>query len=102
MATPFVAGAAALLLESDERIWEDMGGVDGDGEWTNDEVRQVLRETATDLGEAGRDDAFGHGLLNLQFPDRQGGQIVSVSAGENLDSPQDTVSLWRQFLLSLG
>jgi subtilisin family serine protease len=102
MATPFVAGAAALLLESDERLWEDIGGVNGDGEWTNDEVRQVLRETATDLGEEGADDAFGYGLLNLEFPDMTDSQIVSVNAGENIDNSLNTASLWRQFLLSLG
>jgi subtilisin len=102
MATPFVAGAAALLLESDERLWEDIGGVNGDGEWTNDEVRQVLRETATDLGEEGADDAFGYGLLNLEFPDTTDSQIVSVNAGENIDNSLNTASLWRQFLLSLG
>ncbi len=44
---------------------------DGDGEWTNDELRIVLRGTARDLGEKGRDDSFGYGLLNLDFPERQ-------------------------------
>ena len=101
MATPFVAGASALLLQSDERLWQDIGAVDGDGEWTNDEVRQVLRETATDLGEEGTDETFGYGLLNLEFPNTAEDHIEHVSA-EDVSSPPDSGSLWRQFLLSLS
>ncbi len=71
MATPFVTGAIALLLGSDERAWSNTGMVDGDGVWTNDEVRQVLRYTAKDLGDKGKDDLFGYGLLNLDFPHGQ-------------------------------
>jgi hypothetical protein len=34
--------------------------VDGDGSWTNDEVRKVLRGRAKDLGkEEGMDNTFG-------------------------------------------
>jgi subtilisin family serine protease len=102
MATPFVAGAAALMLQSDEEMWEETGGVDGDGEWTNDEVRQVLRETATDLGEEGVDETFGYGLLNLEFPEGIEIQIESVNVDLIDDIPSDTESLWRQFLLSLS
>jgi subtilisin family serine protease len=102
MATPFVAGAAALMLQSDEEMWKETGGVDGDGEWTNDEVRQVLRETATDLGEEGVDETFGYGLLNLEFPDGMESQIGSVNVDFTDDIPSDTESLWQQFLLSLS
>lgn len=51
-ATPFVSGAAALLV----------------GNWpalTAAEVVQILLTTATDLGAAGVDAVYGHGLLNL-------------------------------------
>jgi subtilisin family serine protease len=51
MVTPFVTGAIALLLGSDERAWSDTEMVHGDGSWTNDEVRKVLRGTAKDLGK---------------------------------------------------
>lgn len=50
MATPHVAGVAAL-------VWSHNTG------WTNDEIRQALRDTAEDLGDAGRDDAYGYGLV---------------------------------------
>ena len=67
MATPYVTGAIALLLGSDERAWNKAAMANGDGKWTNDEIRQVLRETAIDLGEDGKDDSFGYGLLNLDL-----------------------------------
>lgn len=101
MATPFVTGAAALLLETDERIWENTGLVDGDGSWTNDEVRSVLRHTAVDLGDEGVDMEFGYGLLNLEFPDEMEHDIVSVSVGDDPVSSVDSESLWAKFVLSL-
>lgn len=51
MATPHVAGAAAILLATG--LWDAVG------------VRAVLGATATDLGETGRDSYFGWGLVNL-------------------------------------
>ena len=50
MATPHVAGAAALLLSEHP----DM---------TLDELREVLRCSALDLGDEGYDDTFGAGLV---------------------------------------
>lgn len=51
MATPHVAAAAALVISN--------------GAQTPNEVREMLQSTADDLGNAGRDDVYGHGLLNL-------------------------------------
>ncbi len=50
MACPHVAGAAALLISN---------GVSGPSS-----VREALQNTAKDLGAAGRDDTYGHGLLD--------------------------------------
>lgn len=50
MATPHVSGVAAMVISH---------GVSGP-----DSVRQVLQSSAKDLGDAGRDDTFGHGLLD--------------------------------------
>jgi subtilisin len=105
MATPFVAGAAALVLESDEPLWESIGIVDGDGEWTNDEVRSVLRETAIDLGEDGSDEDFGYGLLNLEFPEIAESQGIVPVHGDQSDiliQTSDPQPLWTRFLLSLS
>lgn len=53
MAAPYVSGAAALLTQS----WPAL---------TPAEVVQILLTTATDLGAAGVDAVYGHGLLNLR------------------------------------
>jgi len=50
MATPHVAGVAALIWSYDLN-------------WTNVEIRDALDQTAQDLGESGRDIAYGFGLV---------------------------------------
>lgn len=50
MASPIVAGTAALLLSREPDL-------------TVAEVEQRLYATALDLGSAGRDDTFGHGMI---------------------------------------
>ncbi|MEG3191190.1 S8 family serine peptidase [Lysobacter sp. D1-1-M9] len=50
MATPHVAGVAALVWSANPA-------------WTNQEVRNALAVTAEDLGDAGRDDSYGWGLI---------------------------------------
>jgi subtilisin family serine protease len=50
MATPHVAGVAAL-------IWSH------NPSWTNAEIRDALDQTAIDLGDSGRDAAYGYGLV---------------------------------------
>ncbi|MDO8648636.1 MAG: S8 family peptidase [Candidatus Peregrinibacteria bacterium] len=57
MASPHVAGVAALVLKA--------GVTDGNGNGrVNDEVRAALTSTAKDLGVAGRDQLFGFGLVD--------------------------------------
>lgn len=51
MASPHVAGVAALVIASDPSL-------------TNEEVRQRMDDTATDLGVSGRDTKYGYGLVN--------------------------------------
>ncbi len=50
MATPHVSAVAALAWSAN-------------GELSNAQLRDVLTSTATDLGARGRDDLFGHGLV---------------------------------------
>ncbi|RYJ05342.1 MAG: peptidase S8, partial [Actinomycetales bacterium] len=50
MATPYVAAAAALA-------YSEKG-------WRGNAISRRLFSTATDLGSSGRDDSFGHGLVN--------------------------------------
>lgn len=51
MATPHVAGLAALLWAQDPSL-------------TNEEIRQLIREGADDLGSVGKDRNFGYGRIN--------------------------------------
>lgn len=52
MSAPHVSGAAAVLFSSNPSL-------------TPAQVREALTATALDLGEAGRDDAYGYGLIQL-------------------------------------
>lgn len=56
-ASPHVAGTAALLLST------GISDENGNG-WINDEVREILQDTALDLGDSGQDDVYGFGLVN--------------------------------------
>ena len=62
MATPHVAGVAAL-------VWS------ANPSWSNAQVRQALAVTAEDLGAAGRDNAYGWGLVQAKaaLDELQGG-----------------------------
>ena len=51
MASPHVAGVAALILAANPS-------------WTNEQVRAQLRSTADDLGATGWDPQYGYGLVN--------------------------------------
>jgi len=64
MATPHVSGVAALVMNSDETCWNSLGYTNGDGIWTNTEVRTVLVNTADDLGVSGKDSRYGYGLVD--------------------------------------
>jgi subtilisin len=66
-ATPHVAGAAALVWNSDETLWRSLGYTNGDGIWTNVEIRTVLDSTALDLYVDGRDKKSGFGLVSVDI-----------------------------------
>lgn len=57
MASPHVAGVAALVL-----AYGNAAG--GDGVTSPEEMRTALQSSADDLGATGRDDTFGHGIIN--------------------------------------
>lgn len=60
MAVPHVTATAALIWSSKIDPTYD----DGDGMWSNTEVRLKLRHMALDLGLSGRDNDYGFGLIN--------------------------------------
>lgn len=53
MASPMVAGLAALLRVKNPAL-------------TNEQVRQIMEVSATDLGEPGWDTKYGHGKINVE------------------------------------
>lgn len=57
--TAHVTGTAALVLAA------GVGDVNNDGLVNNLDVRQRLQATAVDLGEPGRDEQYGFGLVNV-------------------------------------
>jgi len=59
MAAPHVTGAAALVIDTKKC------DLDKDTICTPDEVRERLKQTASDLGEPGNDNLYGAGLVNV-------------------------------------
>ena len=59
-AAPHVAGTAALIISS------NLPDINGDGIVNNEDVRLQLRSTAQDLGDLGKDDIYGYGLVDVQ------------------------------------
>ena len=60
MASPHVAGAAALVLNTPVGAYD----LDADGVWDPAEVKNKLQDRSTDLGAVGFDNLFGWGLVN--------------------------------------
>ena len=54
----------AVDPKSDALIAEIGAGKSLHPDWGPDEIRQALTDTAVDLGDPGRDDAYGHGLVD--------------------------------------
>lgn len=56
MATPVVAGVVALLLAASRKEGKDL---------TPDQVLEIIRQRSVDLGQSGKDEHFGNGLINI-------------------------------------
>ncbi|HEY4517059.1 MAG TPA: S8 family serine peptidase [Candidatus Paceibacterota bacterium] len=69
MASPHVAGAAALIIAA------GYSDYNGDGFINNRDVRAILQDSAIDLGVAGRDTKYGFGLVNVR-------SAVQLATGE--------------------
>ncbi len=76
MACPHITGIVGLMLSVNPGL-------------TPDEVRRVLLGTAVDLGDPGRDDEFGYGLVDPQaaVEAAQNGDIPDLPDGPDGDEP---------------
>ncbi|MEA1894766.1 MAG: S8 family serine peptidase [Euryarchaeota archaeon] len=104
MACPHVGGTAALILVTPEDTARDANNdgtyeTNGDGVWTNNEVRAILQATANDLGDPGRDNLYGFGLVNASKAvppsgdDIIGPMTSGISAEPNPTNGADSVTL---------
>jgi len=76
MASPHVAGTAALILAAHPG-------------WTNDQVRAQLRTTADDLGQAGWDPQYGFGLVDAV---EAVGEPANLPPSVSITKPDDGAS----------
>ncbi len=80
MATPHVAGVAALIWSAHPDL-------------TNDEIRNAMAATALDLGDLDRDIYFGYGLVQAADAiDYLGGEPVNQSPTVDISSPANGTS----------
>ncbi len=76
MAAPLVAGAAALVRSANPYL-------------TAPQVRQILRDTAVDLGEVGWDPEYGYGLIDVAAAVRRA-RSTSASVAPSAAAPVRT------------
>ena len=72
-AAPVVSAAIAVIREA----WNYLPA---------DQITQILFDTATDLGEAGVDEIYGHGMLDLEAATRPVG-TPTIQLSENVSQP---------------
>jgi thermitase len=94
MATPHVAGVAALIKSRYPAF-------------TNEEIRERMRNTAKDLGALGKDDDYGYGLvdayaaLGISFFDTKEGTYPSISGThEGTIKPNQTIIVDKLYTYS--
>ena len=79
MATPHVSGAAALILQA----YPDM---------TPLEVRQLLEDTAVDLGTAGKDNTYGSGRIDVFEAIATYPQVSNITITPDLTNINSTIN----------
>jgi len=85
MASPHVAGTAALVIAS------GITDANGDG-FINDDVRLCLQQTADDLGTTGWDPQYGYGLVDAEqaaLETEDGNNLPGAIAGKVTDAETD-------------
>jgi len=97
-AVPHVTGLAALI------IFGNHYDVNKDGNVNHEDIRMQLQLTAKDLGEVGKDEIYGYGLIDAQSavfynssePDKPESNItINLHAGWNLISVPLNLTTWK-------
>jgi subtilisin family serine protease len=78
-ANPNMAGIASLVWSVNSSL-------------TGGQVRQILIDTSMDLGTAGRDNTFGHGLVNADAAVRRAWALQRDSQLANLYSGRSVIA----------
>ncbi len=73
MAAPHVTGVAALIFST------NFPDVSGDGKKDNEDVRKIIDSTAFDIGDPGKDDIYGYGIVDASKA------LLGISAYESAD-----------------
>ena len=87
MSTPHVSGVAALILAHDSTL-------------TPDQLRHALESTAEDLGNLGRDDVYGWGLIDAKatlqsvMPDQHTFELLISGNGTVMVDPDQATYLY--------
>ncbi len=84
---PHVAGMAALLIASG-----NLQDINNDGKTDNRDLRLKLQEAVDDLGEPGRDELFGYGLVNV-------GKMFSATARIRLEKSEQWLAGWETYAM---
>ena len=85
MSAPHVTGIAALLISS-----HNLKDLNGDGVVNYKDVRLQLQNTAKDLGDPGKDDTYGYGLVDAQAA------VPPPPANQNLGIYDTTVNTFTE------
>ena len=90
MATPHVAGVAALILATPiDTIYDQ----NSNGKWDPPEVRAKLRDTADDLGDTGFDYWYGYGLVDALESCTGTNDITPPAITEQTPAPSSTITI---------
>ncbi len=80
MATPYVAACCAMVLSSDENL-------------SLQDVENYLKANAVDLGDTGRDDYYGYGLVNMKDFRFDGSRCETPFADVDSGSFEDAITV---------
>ncbi len=89
-AAPHVTGMAALILSSGK-----LKDLNSDGEINNKDLRLELQASTDDLGDTGKDELFGYGLVNVE-------KAIPPAIQIHLERTQQWLAGWQAYTMENG